>query len=149
MNNDKAEILWRMYNEHVTMGRHHETQRSAMSQIILAVAGALVAFFGTTTSPQNKWVVALFIVLLGAFGVLFSAKPYERSKFHMGAAGLHRKELEGIVGVDLGKIRKDAEDNQRREFPCTEGWSLNQFWTRLHVLIAMFGVVLLWQALHR
>jgi hypothetical protein len=41
---DKSEILWRMYNEHVIMGRHHETQRSTMSQIILAVAGALVGF---------------------------------------------------------------------------------------------------------
>jgi hypothetical protein len=31
---DQSEILWRMYNEHVIMGRHHETQRSTMSQII-------------------------------------------------------------------------------------------------------------------
>jgi hypothetical protein len=145
---NKLEILWRMYNEHVTMGRHHEIQRSTMSQIILAVAGALVGFFGSTgASSQNRWAVAIFIVILGVFGALFSAKQYERSKFHMSAAGLHRVELEKLAGVNLSKIRGDAEDKQKKDFPITEAWSLNKFWTGIHALIAVFGAILLVQAL--
>ena len=140
----KAEVLWRMCNEHYTQARHHETQRSTMSQIILAVAAALVGFSGSTAaSPQGRWAVALFIVLVGLFGALFSMKQYERSRFHMTAAGLHRRQLEKEIGLDLSTLRRAAVDRQKERHPRTEPWSLHVFWTGIHILIAGLGLVLL------
>jgi hypothetical protein len=91
--------------------------------------------------------VAIFIIILGVFGALFSAKQYERSRFHMSAAGLHRVELEELARVNLSKIRGDAEAKQKKDFPTTEAWRLNKFWTGIHALIAIFGAILLVQAL--
>lgn len=41
---DISDYLWNMYNEHTTQGRHHETQRTAVSTVVLGLAGAVVAF---------------------------------------------------------------------------------------------------------
>jgi hypothetical protein len=122
--------------------------RLCKTSVILAVAAALVGFFGSTAaSPQKSWAVAIFIVILGVFGALFSVKQYERSRFHMSAAGLHRVKLEQLAKVNLSEIRGAAEAKQKKDFPTTEAWPLNKFWTGIHALIAVFGAILLVQAL--
>lgn len=146
---DQAEVLWRMYNEHVTMGRHHETQRSSTSQIILVVVAALIGFFGSSRATHGSTgLMAVFVISLGLFGALFSAKQYERAKFHMLAAGLHRQALEARVGMNLSRIRTEAETAQALLFPRANAWRLNLFWIRLHLIVAFIGAAMLIRAVY-
>ena len=39
---DKGDILWRLYQEHCTWERHHEQQRSLSTNLLLAVAAAIL-----------------------------------------------------------------------------------------------------------
>jgi hypothetical protein len=52
---DIPEYLWRMYNEHRTQQRHHETQRGAVTTVTLALAGAVVAFVSQTSARLPAW----------------------------------------------------------------------------------------------
>jgi hypothetical protein len=33
---DRAELYWRMYQENCTQGRHHETQRAAVTTVLVS-----------------------------------------------------------------------------------------------------------------
>jgi hypothetical protein len=91
---EETEYLWRMYNEHTTQGRHHELQRTGVSTVVLALAGAVVAFLSQPTSSELRWPMAAFLVALGLFGAGFSLKQTERTRLHITIAVAYRKEME-------------------------------------------------------
>jgi len=37
------DILWKMYEENVTEGRHHETQRATVTNLVIAIAAGVLA----------------------------------------------------------------------------------------------------------
>jgi uncharacterized membrane protein YidH (DUF202 family) len=88
-----------MCQEHCTQGRHHEVQRATVSNFIIIVAGGLLAFIANKDVTRDKWVLAVFIIVIGLFGALFSAKQYERFSRHMGIASKYRHELEELLGT--------------------------------------------------
>src|SRR5262245_48295007 len=127
---DDVEILWRMCNEHYSQARQHETQRTSMSQVILVIAGALLAFYTSQYSGGEKfWVVPIALACLGIFGAAFCRKQYERSKFHMRAAGLHRDRIATLLNLKLAEIRQAAKAKQKDKFRWAERLRLNHFWT--------------------
>jgi len=140
---DKNDILWGMYQEHTTQGRHHEVQRASLTNIVIVVAGGIIAFIAQGGVTRDKWIMAAFLIVLGCFGALFSAKQYERSRFHITAAGLYRKELESLTPIDLTTIRNNAEKKHKGEYPWLESIRLYWLWIIVHLLIAGLGVVLL------
>jgi hypothetical protein len=76
---DKKEFLWNMYNEHVTQGRHHETQRTAVVTVVLALAGAVIAYLAQAKTSAVQWPMSVFLIILGIFGAGFSLKQTERA----------------------------------------------------------------------
>lgn len=90
---DVSNYLWNMYNEHTSQGRHHETQRTAVSTVVLALAGAVVAVIAQGHF-RRTWPLAGFLILLGIVGALFSLKQAERTRMHITIASAFRKRLE-------------------------------------------------------
>jgi hypothetical protein len=90
---DVSDYLWNMYNEHTSQGRHHETQRTAVSTVVLALAGAVVAVIAQGHF-RHTWSLAAFLILLGLVGALFSLKQAERTRMHITIAGAFRQQLE-------------------------------------------------------
>lgn len=43
-NQDLKDTLWRLYEDHYTQVRHYETQRSTVTNLLLTIAAALLAF---------------------------------------------------------------------------------------------------------
>jgi hypothetical protein len=89
---DVNEILWRMHEEHCVHARHHETLRATTSNIIIVVAGGILAILAhqgiRPTLPQLP--LTLFLVVLGLIGALFTAKYHERFDLHMERARSYR-----------------------------------------------------------
>jgi len=138
------DVLWKMYQEHCTQGRHHETQRSTVAGALIAIAGAVIGLvtFDKTVSPTDLPLTA-FLFVLGAFGAVFSAKHYERFCLHMERARRHRDELDGLLpSSPLKRLKKEADAKHNAEFPRLKDLRLNRFWTWLYVLIAMLGLAL-------
>lgn len=105
---DIPDYLWNMYNEHTSQGRHHETQRTAVSTVVLALAGAVVAVIAQGHFRQI-WPLALFLILLGIVGALFSLKQAERARMHITIAGDFRRQLEQSLASPALKRRPSVK----------------------------------------
>ena len=57
---DVSDYLWNMYNEHTSQGWHHEAQRTAVSTVVLALAGAVVAVIAQGHF-QRTWPLAVIV----------------------------------------------------------------------------------------
>lgn len=129
---DVSNYLWNMYNEHTSQGRHHEAQRTAVSTVVLALAGAVVAVIAQGHF-RRTWPLAGFLILLGLVGALFSLKQAERTRMHITIAGAFRKRLEQTLDPDssasgqrnyesqLAAIGRNARNRHRKEWNWKTG----------------------------
>ena len=165
---DVSDYLWNMYNEHTTQGRHHETQRTAVSTVVLALAGAVVAVVAQGHF-RHTWSLAVFLILLGLVGALFSLKQAERTRMHITIAGYFRKQLElslasrGMtvsstgdeITSQLKSIGSNAREKHRAEWNWKTGrddknareqrdplFPLYWFFIALNLLVSILGVAI-------
>lgn len=158
------DILWKMYEEHVTEGRHHETQRATVTNLVIAIAAgvlALVTFDKAITLIDLP--LTIFLIFLGVFGAAFSSKYYERFQLHMKRAREYRNALDDILSTQIGDsrrflkdLKKAADEHHEQSFAdAPEGktnWQrwmsfihrrgLYQLWISFHLLITVLGLVL-------
>ena len=165
---DVSDYLWNMYNEHTSQGRHHEAQRTAVSTVVLALAGAVVAVIAQGHF-RHTWSLAAFLILLGLVGALFSLKQAERTRMHITIAGAFRHQLEqsltsrGLaarprgddIAGNLAGIGKNARQEHRDKWNWKTGrddkgaaeprdpiFPLYWFFIALNLLVSMLGVAI-------
>lgn len=117
---------------------------------MIALSGGvigLITFDRAVTATDLP--LALFLLVLGAFGEVFSAKHYQRFSLHMERARRHRYALDALLpGVSLKRLKKEADESHSRDFPHLEGVRLHRFWLWLYVLLAVLGgglsIVAIW-----
>jgi hypothetical protein len=147
MNDDHSvlrEVLWKMYQEHCTQGRHHELQRSSVASVLIAVSAAVigVASFDRQLSLGDLPVTAI-VVLLGTFGAMFSAKHYERFELHMERARRYRDALDDLLpGTPLYKIKMEADLQHNGKYSRLHRFRLHYFWVGLYLVIMSIGIVM-------
>jgi hypothetical protein len=146
MNNDEffRDACWKLYQEHCTHMRHHETQRSTVAASILTIAAVVVGVitFDKQIVPTDLPLSVLLIVL-GAFGALFSAKQYERASMHTERARRYRDAIDSMLdGAPLKKLKRAADEDHAKAFPRLESLRLNRFWGALYLLLSLLGVAL-------
>lgn len=141
---DEADILWGMYKEHTTQGRHHEIQRAAMTNLIMAICAGVLGLFALDKSPTTiHLVLAIFLVVLGLFGAVFSAKHYERFSMHMERARGYRDALEqALPSTNIKEIKDAADFKAKKKYPKLFDLRLFWFWMALHVVVAAVGLIL-------
>jgi hypothetical protein len=138
------EVLWNMYQEHSAQARHHEMQRASFGAALIAIAGVLIGVvtFDNAVLPSDLPLTFLVLVI-GAFGAVFSAKHYERSRLHMERARRHRDALDRVLpGEPLKRVKLDADSTHNAEFPILHSLQLHKYWTGLYLVIAGLGLVL-------
>jgi hypothetical protein len=143
---DEAELYWRMYLENCTQGRHHETQRAAVTTILVSVAAAGLAFMRPTNLPISSTYIPLAVLLIGigVFGAIFARKEYERFALHMRRAAAYRNEIDKLYpGLNLRGLKRGADHDHATHFPRLGDLSLNWLWVALHGLVALMGAVVL------
>jgi hypothetical protein len=164
---DVSDYLWKMYNEHTSQGRHHETQRTAVSTVVLALAGAVVAVIAQGHF-RHTWSLAAFLILLGLVGALFSLKQAERTRMHITIAGAFRDQLEqslagqGPASLPQGEIAnslkcigrnarkkhgeewnwKTGKDDKTTPEPPDPLFPLYWFFIALNLLVSILGVAI-------
>lgn len=143
---DENELLWRLYQDHVIHGRHHETLRATTTTVILAVAAGVLGLLGARHDwpPHNEDLpLTLFLILIGVFGALFTAKYHERFVFHTNRARAYRDVLDkNLPNVGINNLRPIADAKTQSEHPWLYKRRLYRFWIGLHLIIAVLGCLL-------
>src|SRR5581483_9619374 len=81
---ERRDLLLRLYEEDRTFARHHETQRTQASSIVIAVSAGLLAFISSDGKINAFDIPSAFLLLiLGVFGIIFTQKHYERIRLHL------------------------------------------------------------------
>lgn len=141
---DERDVLWGMYQEHCTQGRHHEEQRASVTNLIIALSAAMTGLLTFKELSHAMWPLAAMIVLLGLFGALFSLKHYERFRFHMKCAGEYRNALEQLLPAsNLAAHRQAAKAAHGSKYRIIAAVHLFLFWLVLNLVITALGSVLL------
>jgi hypothetical protein len=145
---DSLNVLLAMYNEQCTQARHYESQRSTVSGFLVAISAAMI---GLITYDQHitrsDLPAAIFLFVLGVFGMVSSVRHYERSLRHGKRAQEYRKKLNALIqDAEILKLREDADRETKSRFskfyylPYVR---LHHIWHVLHLAIALLGFMLI------
>jgi hypothetical protein len=131
------------WKEHREQLRQSETQRATMTNFLLVIVGALSALvvqqrFALATLPLSG-----LICLLGIYGLVATAKYYERAAYHLAQARALTTTL-----VDMGALGPEERLDSARavhnsEFRRLVRIRLHVLWLVLHGLIVFYGLALL------
>lgn len=112
-----------------------------MSNLLLGLSGGVLGPITFKDLSFETWPLAIFLILLGSFGALFSAKHYEKFRFHMMAAAHYRNELEKLLpGTELRRLPLEAAADHQNGYRQPPKFSPHFFWTGLHIGIAALGM---------
>lgn len=143
MPND-SEILWNIYQEHCEWERHHEQQRASATNLLLAIAAgvlSVVTFDGEFSHSDLP--LTIFVIIQGFFGALFVSKQYERFRTHQQRANEYRDALDALhPNIRIKSLRSVADEKIGEQYPHLRRIRLHKLWLALHLLIAIFGIVL-------
>lgn len=141
---DSAEVLWNLYQEHSTWERHHEEQRSSVTNILVAVAAGILSVVTLNGFTPSDVPLMIFLVLQGVFGAVFVAKQYERFSRHQRLAKIYRQALsDRFPDAQVIALREMADEQQAKAHPMLYQLRLHHLWVALHLLIALFGLGLM------
>lgn len=150
--------LENFYNEHASQARQHEDHRERVTNIILSINGALIAFITFSNLSISSLWASLSIVFLGVYGFFFAGKHYERFRYHTSIMGVIRKEIDrlykdpGAIKRSLKDLRDEGEKNHYDTFTWPSfgsqvkaiSWIARQrvhvFWELIHILLIFIGL---------
>lgn len=137
----------RMYEEQVRHARHHESLRSSSTNIAVVVSAAVLGLFATDLASDQRWMLALFLIVINSYGLIMSLKHYERSRLHHAVSGRYRNVISEASKFDsyvLNELRRDAQSEHKERRWLM--WRVRAYWMwcGLHALLALLGAGLLW-----
>lgn len=140
----KKDILWEMYKENVTHGRHLETLRANVTSSFIAIYAAILGII-----PFDKEITAfdlpltLLLIVVGSFGSIFVYKHYEKFNHHMRRAQNYRDAVdEFFENSPIKTLKERADKKHRSEYPRMHKFKLNFLWIFLHLIAVLIGIVL-------
>ena len=142
---EKAELYLKLFQEYSSEARHHEQQRSTVTGFFSALAAGVLSVVGIDKVVTVADIpAAIFLMFIGGFGCVFSAKQYERAFVCLQRARQFRLALEKEVsGSNILALKRIADTKASERFPRLHVWRLGLFWVSLHALIATLGFLLL------
>ncbi len=116
-----------------------------MTSLFVAIAAGVLGLvtFDGRVSPSDLPLSA-FLLVLGIFGAVVSAKHYECFSMHQRRASKYREALEATSeGAGILALRLDADKENNLRFPRLHKLRLNQLWVGIHLVIGVVGAVIM------
>ena len=136
---DEVDILLRFCEEQWTQCRQSETQRSTVTNFVITIAAATIAFIAHKGFAIVSLPLAVFLFILGLCGALTSAKLYERWQFHRNRAHYWYKRIDELKpDAQLLHLKKVADDAYGKKLQYVH---LHWFWLTMHIFIALLGLI--------
>jgi hypothetical protein len=141
----ESDVLWGLYLDQVEQGRHHESMRATVTNLILTIsAGAAGVIALDQRIDKSDFPLSLFIVLAGVVGAMMAVKHYERVQFHTQRSRVFRRELERLLPeTKLNSLIREADNIHNEKWKRVSQFKLSNLWVGLQIGISLFGVILL------
>jgi hypothetical protein len=145
--NDAKEILWRLYQDNYDNARHHESQRSTVTNFIILIAGGIGTIVSVGGFTRQDLPLTLLLVGLGIFGALFSSSHYERYKRSKERAKAYLRELDFILFESekeiFKKIKITTDDKRKKKHPTLNKlYDVHWLWMFLPLMVTVLGIAL-------
>jgi uncharacterized membrane protein len=101
------QILLRYCEENWAQARQSEDQRATITNFILTIAAATIAFIAQKELSSEALPMSVFLILLGSFGCFMTYKYYERFKMHHKKVYYYTQERHWCINRRAGRIRQD------------------------------------------
>ena len=80
---DKSDLLLAIYQDRNTYARHYDELQTKVTNILIVVAAGILAFTANNGLTKDKWPLAVFLFIIGIFGVLVTFKLNERTLYFL------------------------------------------------------------------
>jgi hypothetical protein len=135
---DEIDVLLKMCDEQWTQCRQLETQRSLVTNFVITIAAASLAFIGSKGFIPASLPLAGFLIFLGLYGAVTSEKLYERWQFTRHRSRYWRKRIDELKPeAQLLKLQDEADKEYKHKFQKIR---LHWLWVCLHLSIAAIGI---------
>ena len=149
MSDQNVEVWLRMYEEQSRHGRHHEEMRAQSTNFIVAISAAALAFISSEhATAERVTIIAWLLIAINIYGWLISLKHYERSRLHVTVGTKYRDVISkaAAIGESLINLERNAgKADHERKFGFSRWLRAYALWSGLHILLAGFGVALIWK----
>jgi hypothetical protein len=136
-----TDILIASIQENWNQARHCEDQRATITNLVLTVASLIHAALTISGFNDQTLPLTIFLMILGIYGYLASAKLYERNRYHVKGANALYAQLEQLL-PNAHVIQTLLTVKQEHDIAFRMAKiRLNHIWSFLHLLIALLGLV--------
>ncbi len=121
-----------------------DQQRTAITNFTMTLTAGLVAVISVNGFNQHTILITSFIIILGIYGALTTRKLYERSIYHFTRSRICMNNLDSMIGEGLiSTIKEESEAIVEKQFPLMSKFQNYQIWMCLHILVVIFGLIVL------
>lgn len=140
---DETEILLRLHEDQWTHARHSEDQRATVTNLVITLASAGIAFIAQTGLNPTKLPITVLLIILGLYGAFTSEKLSERSRYHIIRARLLRKRIDELYpDAKIEQLKEEAERYHKNRDSFLYDFKLHYLWLALHLAISLTGIIL-------
>ena len=136
---DEVDVLLKFCEEQWAQCRQSETQRSTVTNFVITIAAATLAFIGHKGFVIGSLPLAVFLFVLGLYGAITSAKLYERWQFNRNRAHYWYKRIDELKpDAQLLHLKQLADDHYNKKLRQVR---LHWLWIALHIIISLIGIL--------
>ena len=156
--NDVKDALLTYLQEQYSQLRHYETQRSTVSNLLVIIAAAILAFVTFDKALTHADLpLTILLLVIGVFGAAFCLKYYERCTKYYHRIQTCRYRLDQHLFETtrlLETVRTEADQEHAKEHPAFHGGKLSwvkvyRLWIIFHLFVALLGLILTTLAIFR
>jgi hypothetical protein len=134
LSEQEADFLISQYEEHCEHGRHCETERSALTTLVLATQAAVFTYLGAKEFSCKFKIVEWLIPALSLYGFVATLQLYRRIERHHKFIGGFRHALEKrLPGAGVQDICRELRGTPKGYGP----W----YWPALHATIGIGAAI--------
>jgi len=140
---EKSDLYLKYWEEQRSSLQHCEAQRSTLSNLVLILSGAGIAFASRGLDDKSSLVLTIGLFVLGAYGIATTMKYYERYSRHAAQARVFATLLADELQIPTHRdLLKEARKEHKEKWSRLNRVRLNLLWSTLHAIVALTGVAL-------
>jgi len=135
---DDVDVLLKLCEEQWTQCRQLETQRTMVTNFVITVTAAILAFISHKGFVPASIPLGVFLFFLGLYGAVTSEKLYERWQFNVNRAQNWCQRINELKpDAHLLELKSVADEGHRH---VLQHIHLHWLWACLHLSISAIGL---------
>jgi hypothetical protein len=137
---ETSDIILNMLDKQWLQAQQSENQRSQMTNYTLLICGAIQSYIVQRGFDLPCLVLVILILLIGCWGLLASAKYYERFRLSTCRIGRFIEKLQELdPNANIDNIEQKADLIHKNRYPYLYAIHLHTVWNILHIALIIAG----------